>query len=278
VTEEDALVAGIAANPLDDLRRLVYADWLDDRGRSEQAEYLRLVAALAAHVEAIEVTHPHAVRLVELASHLDANWRVDVGSRFDLWFDPPIDAAHKIAFIKLVREATCMGLLESKLFSESLPKVLRSAVTLDAAVLTASRFDPIRYQSRIQPTAEVPATGLLRRSVELYWSCRSELVDGEWVPRTSLADTRAALAFMRGLLASAPESAHFAAGIPSVVTEPLEQFAVTLSSGLLVGDVFNVEARWQKLLLGDSTYRDGSTADPPFCGGILVQASRRADS
>ena len=31
MSEEDAFLAGIRAEPKDDLRRLVYADWLDER-------------------------------------------------------------------------------------------------------------------------------------------------------------------------------------------------------------------------------------------------------
>lgn len=37
-----ALLAAIAANPDDDLPRLVYADWLDENGQPERAEFIRV--------------------------------------------------------------------------------------------------------------------------------------------------------------------------------------------------------------------------------------------
>jgi uncharacterized protein (TIGR02996 family) len=40
--EADALLAAVLAAPDDDAPRLVYADWLDERGRPERAEFIRL--------------------------------------------------------------------------------------------------------------------------------------------------------------------------------------------------------------------------------------------
>ncbi len=40
--DEGAFLRAIAANPHDDLPRLVYADWLDETGRPGRAEYVRL--------------------------------------------------------------------------------------------------------------------------------------------------------------------------------------------------------------------------------------------
>lgn len=46
--DEQALWAAIRAAPDDDLPRLVYADWLDERGRGDRAEFIRLQCRLAA--------------------------------------------------------------------------------------------------------------------------------------------------------------------------------------------------------------------------------------
>jgi uncharacterized protein (TIGR02996 family) len=40
--DEQALLAAIVADPDDDTPRLVYADWLDENGRPERAEFIRL--------------------------------------------------------------------------------------------------------------------------------------------------------------------------------------------------------------------------------------------
>lgn len=44
---EAALLAAVLANPEDDACRLIYADWLDEQGRCEQAEFIRLQCELA---------------------------------------------------------------------------------------------------------------------------------------------------------------------------------------------------------------------------------------
>ncbi len=44
--DERAFLAGIAAHPDADLPRLVFADWLDENGQSERAEYIRRAISL----------------------------------------------------------------------------------------------------------------------------------------------------------------------------------------------------------------------------------------
>lgn len=46
MTDEQAFLDALAADPADDTTRLVYADWLDDRGEAAKAEYLRMVVGL----------------------------------------------------------------------------------------------------------------------------------------------------------------------------------------------------------------------------------------
>jgi uncharacterized protein (TIGR02996 family) len=60
---EAALLAAIAANPDDDLPRLVYADWLDENDRPLRAEFIRLQ---------IEIAHKEILSraVVDLFSHL----------------------------------------------------------------------------------------------------------------------------------------------------------------------------------------------------------------
>jgi uncharacterized protein (TIGR02996 family) len=41
MSDREAFVAAIAANPADDLPRLVFADWLDEHGEAERAEFIR---------------------------------------------------------------------------------------------------------------------------------------------------------------------------------------------------------------------------------------------
>jgi uncharacterized protein (TIGR02996 family) len=47
VTDEDALLRAVIADPDDDAPRLIYADWLDEHGRGERAEFIRVQCAIA---------------------------------------------------------------------------------------------------------------------------------------------------------------------------------------------------------------------------------------
>lgn len=271
MSDEDALIAGIREHPLDDLRRLVYADWLDERERPHEAEYLRLVAAVAASGVAVDVKHPHAVRLLELARQLQHHWREAVGSRFDLWFDPPYDPARKIHFIKCVREVSGFGLAEAKAFSESLPKVLSGTVPFEEAVGQTNRFDGSNVRCRIQPGTEVPSRGVLRRGIALAWY--AEFDEATMDCRTSEADTEAALGHLRRLLAVHNETAHLAATVPQCVSAPLTEYTVVLVTGFLIGEAEHQARWWNNQLLGGE-FLDGSTADPPFSGRIGTYSVR----
>jgi uncharacterized protein (TIGR02996 family) len=44
---EEALIAAIVENPEDDAQRLIYADWLDEHGQAERAEFIRVQCQLA---------------------------------------------------------------------------------------------------------------------------------------------------------------------------------------------------------------------------------------
>src|SRR5262245_45513469 len=59
MTTEAAFLSDIAEHPDDDAPRLIFADWLDDHGRSAQAEFIRVQCELAR-------TDPGDPRAVEL--------------------------------------------------------------------------------------------------------------------------------------------------------------------------------------------------------------------
>jgi uncharacterized protein (TIGR02996 family) len=86
VVDDDAFIRAILTAPADDLPRLVYADWLDERrgpSSAARSEFLRLTAA---GVEANEA------RLRQLANGLDAAWLAAV-SRLSLENCPKARAA-----------------------------------------------------------------------------------------------------------------------------------------------------------------------------------------
>ncbi len=274
MTEEDALIAGIAANPLDDLRRLVYADWLDERGQPEEAEYLRLVAALAAPGEAVDVTHPHAVRLVALVDGIDHTWRTATGGRFSLWFDafvPP----HKIRFVTRLRAAYGTGLAEGKGYSESLPLLFDNTAPLEVLIQKVNTLGDAAI-ARIVPDSQLGSTcGPMQRVVLSYQVWVDESQRPESLPN--------ALEHMRRTLSSHAGLSHHLASLP----DPLAELAggaesggrtywFTLTSNLTLGSADRLAMRWREALLGGKSL-SGSKADPPFVGGVAVWATPETD-
>jgi uncharacterized protein (TIGR02996 family) len=73
-----AFLRAIAANPDDDLPRLVYADWLDEHGEPERAEFIRLQCELAR----LPRDDP---RWPELTARQDALW----AAHSKAWCPPP---------------------------------------------------------------------------------------------------------------------------------------------------------------------------------------------
>jgi uncharacterized protein (TIGR02996 family) len=63
MNDGDALLAAILANPDDDTPRLVYADWLQERGDEERAEFIRIQCAIAVRED--EVAENRATELTD---------------------------------------------------------------------------------------------------------------------------------------------------------------------------------------------------------------------
>jgi uncharacterized protein (TIGR02996 family) len=71
--DEDALIEAVLANPDDEALRLVYADWLEERG-DPRADYLRTAAALATVADREERGRKLRARLDELRPGIDEGW------------------------------------------------------------------------------------------------------------------------------------------------------------------------------------------------------------
>src|SRR5438046_319198 len=70
MSEESAFLRAIQANPTDTTAKLVYADWLDEHGESEKAQYVRTevtmfaLGRLQGFLSALELCSHHAADLV----------------------------------------------------------------------------------------------------------------------------------------------------------------------------------------------------------------------
>jgi uncharacterized protein (TIGR02996 family) len=90
MSDEAAFLRAIQANPTDTTAKLVYADWLDEHGEPERAEYLRLLAS--------EV--PDEVRKHELESRVGGSWRS--------WLNIPMPDWNEATFYALGRLETVL--------------------------------------------------------------------------------------------------------------------------------------------------------------------------
>ena len=110
MSDEAAFLAAIRAAPADDGPRLIYADWLDEQGRHEQAEFIRVEQSF----------RRTGARLADLQEQVDSNWASAVFPKYVLvlnWYPP----FKKLNVIKLLREFLGCGLLEAKQIAEALP-------------------------------------------------------------------------------------------------------------------------------------------------------------
>src|SRR5579871_5981795 len=71
---DDPFLSAILAAPDDDLPRLIYADWLDERGDADRAEFIRTQIELARLPAALRRRSPLAARERELLAGHEADW------------------------------------------------------------------------------------------------------------------------------------------------------------------------------------------------------------
>lgn len=84
MSDHVAFLRAIAADPADDTARLVYADWLDDRGHAARAAYLRAVVDVVRLCGGGWPNGPSVHQLLRLAESVPSDWRSQVGGRFAL--------------------------------------------------------------------------------------------------------------------------------------------------------------------------------------------------
>jgi uncharacterized protein (TIGR02996 family) len=138
-TQEGAFLLALEEHPADDTTRLIYADWLEERGEAARAEYLRLEVQLAQAPPKATACVPLEARLGDLVSDLDPRWLALAGKRHEvvLLGYPP---ARKINTIKMIREVTGLGLKEAKTAAEApLPTVIYRGVARVVAERDAKR-------------------------------------------------------------------------------------------------------------------------------------------
>jgi uncharacterized protein (TIGR02996 family) len=75
MTEREALLRAVCANPDEDTPRLVFADWLEENGEEARAEFIRLQCASARLPAASSARQHKENRIRFLLQQYDASWR-----------------------------------------------------------------------------------------------------------------------------------------------------------------------------------------------------------
>src|SRR5262245_28716208 len=76
--EREALVAAVCETPDDDAPRLVFADWCEEHGEPERAEFIRLQLRLAEFDEDDPARQPLAGRAGELWEEHHETWQAEI--------------------------------------------------------------------------------------------------------------------------------------------------------------------------------------------------------
>lgn len=80
--DHEPLLRAICADPADDTVRLAYADWLDENGDPDRAEFIRLHLDRGRAIERSRRDRRHIERITELRDRHEAAWRSEL-PRFD---------------------------------------------------------------------------------------------------------------------------------------------------------------------------------------------------
>jgi uncharacterized protein (TIGR02996 family) len=97
MTDGDALLAAILANPCEDTPRLAYADWLDENGQSNRAEFVRVQIALTLN----PTIGLRAREKVLLAAH-GAEWLAPLQAKGGPLEHPGTHAQFRRGFVEVV--------------------------------------------------------------------------------------------------------------------------------------------------------------------------------
>jgi uncharacterized protein (TIGR02996 family) len=158
MSDEEAFLAVLKANPADETARLVYADWLDESGAAPKAQYLRAVVELTQLPGGSAEYTDAAGRLYTACVQIDLYWRRAAGARFDVVIEG--FGSDKILLIKIIRELTGFGLAEAKAMAESVPTPLFSWLPFEEALPRLLAFnvrsfhgDSRPFAASIRPTA-----------------------------------------------------------------------------------------------------------------------------
>lgn len=148
---EAAFLEDVIANPDDDGPRLVYADWLEDHGQAERAEFIRVQIALARMdpaapgreallVRERELLSVHAIAWAEPLRGLVSEWRFERGFIEHVQMEQPVNQDGLERLPDLFRLAPVRALALAGYCAQTVPALLANE-----PVLTRLRYLDLFY-------------------------------------------------------------------------------------------------------------------------------------
>jgi uncharacterized protein (TIGR02996 family) len=162
-SEEAAFLAVLKANPADDIARLVYADWLDDRC-DPRSRYVRLVCALASMSETELCDSAAAYELLTESKRFSLGWQATAGARFEMALLEfrPTDQYNLVHALAQVLTPTPRVELEARI--RAVPTALRTPMTFADAVNLHGEWQRYRSWFSAKPYVVVRAIPTLAYS------------------------------------------------------------------------------------------------------------------
>ena len=226
--DELALLRGVEASPDDDLPRLVYADWLDERDDVAKAAYLRLVAESRTRDDFGSVLP----QIIAAGAPFDFDWRDVVASRFEIVYLGAAQSWEHYILHALERAFRC-NRVELAPLRQAAPAVLYDCLTPDAAAQSAESWTDECVRMITPP----------RQIENQFYAEQSEML------RSQLGDAREAWFVVRPMGTSAPPMPFrfevvVAGRFDAVMSQPHLDPAVFVSPLQAVFGLTEDDVRW----------------------------------
>jgi uncharacterized protein (TIGR02996 family) len=152
--EEAAFMATIRDHASDFTPRLVYADWLEERGVFDRGEYLRTVVEVANRSRQGLPVVSFADRLRKLAQSINRDWRERISFPYRVFLES-FDPSDLITLVRLLRMKFGFNLFEAHDLTRKIPALLATVPTWEEAEEIKTNFEAGYWSSNPsgRPTA-----------------------------------------------------------------------------------------------------------------------------
>ena len=159
MNSDDGFLQVLATDPTDDVTRLIYADWLNERN-DPRGQYLRLELELWQRVESGGVFPGLEERLAALRLSIDPEWLNQAGIKCNVRLHSCQPTA-KISAIRVLRAELNCGLVEAKQLVDTRRSLLLGATSLERALRLQRLLQviPWTFPAPTLPSGWVPGVG-----------------------------------------------------------------------------------------------------------------------